>query len=149
MNPGGIRTSIVAGTVTWGELFAVQPFGNDLVRMELTGDQIRQLLEQQWLNQPFPRMLQISGLQYTWDAARPVGSRVVEIRRNGGVLDPAAMYSVTVNSFLRFGGDNFTVLTQGASPVVGPVDLDAFVEHVSSLPQPFVAPPLGRIQRLN
>ena len=48
MNPGGIRADLAAGPVTWGELFTVQPFGNSLVRMDLTGQDLHDLLEQQW-----------------------------------------------------------------------------------------------------
>ena len=150
MNSGGIRADIDAGDVTWGELFSVQPFGNDLVRMDLSGAQIVRLLNQQWAGQPYPRILQVSGLSYTWDDARAIGDRVVDVRDGAGnALDPAAIYSVTVNSFIAAGGDNFSTLTQGANRIVGPVDLDALVDYIASLPQPFTAAITGRIQRLN
>ena len=149
MNPGGIRADLAAGEVTWGELFAIQPFGNSLVKMNLTGQQVYQLLEQQWAGQSFPRLLKTSGLTYTWNAAAPVGSRVVAVYRNGILIDPTATYSVTVNSFLADGGDNFAVLKQGTNRVTGPVDLDALITHVRSLPQPFTAAITGRIERLN
>ncbi len=148
MQPGGIRADLNAGEVTWGALFTIQPFGNDLVRMKLTGAQIVALLNQQWL--PIPRMLQISGLSYLWDNARPAGDRVVEVRdANGNLLEAATIYSVTVNSFIAAGGDGFTILTQGANAVVGPVDIDALIAHVQALPQPFTATVTGRIQRVN
>ena len=149
MNAGGIRADIAAGEVTWGELFAVQPFGNSLVKMDLTGQQIYDLLEQQWAGQPYPRILKISGLTYTWDAAAPAGSRIVAIHRNGAPLDRTATYTVTVNSFIADGGDNFTVLKQGTNRVIGPVDLDALIAYVRSLPQPFTETIEGRITRLN
>jgi 5'-nucleotidase len=150
MNPGGIRNGLLSGEVTWGELFTVQPFGNDLVSMDLTGAQIRRLLEQQWQGQTAPRILKTSGLTYTWDAARAVGDRVVEIRDAGGqLLGDSQAYRVTVNSFMASGGDNFFVLTEGTNRVVGPVDLDALVEYIEALPQPFTAAPEGRIIRLN
>lgn len=150
MNPGGIRADLDAGDVTWGELFTVQPFGNDLVAMDLTGAQVVRLLNQQWAGQPFPRILQISGLSYTWDNARPAADRVVEVRDGAGnTLDLTATYRVAVNSFIAAGGDNFTVLTEGTNRVIGPVDLDALVAYVPTLPQPFAAAIGGRIQRLN
>jgi 5'-nucleotidase len=150
MNPGGIRADLAAGEVTWGELFTIQPFSNDIVNMDLTGAQIRVLLEQQWLNQPFPRILKTSGLTYTWNAAAPVGSRIVEIRDAGGnLLGDATTYRVAVNSFMAAGGDNFLVLRDGTNRVVGPVDLDALVAYVESLQQPFSAAIEGRILRLN
>jgi 5'-nucleotidase len=132
MNPGGIRDTLNAGEVLWGELFAIQPFSNDLVSMDLTGAQIKLLLEQQWINQTPQKILKTSGLTYTWDAARPIGDRVVEIKHAGGsALGAATVYRVTVNSFMALGGDNFVVLPSGTNRVVGAVDLDALVNYVA------------------
>jgi 5'-nucleotidase len=150
MNPGGIRADMRAGEVPWGELFAVQPFGNSLVKMNLTGQQVYDLLNQQWAPpQPFPRILKTSGLTYTWDNDRPASDRVVEIRKNGMLLDRSASCSVVVNSFLAAGGDNFTVLLQGTNPVGGPVDLDALIVYLQTLTQPFSVAIEDRITRLN
>jgi 5'-nucleotidase len=148
MNPGGIRADLFAGEITWGELFTIQPFNNDLVRMDLSGQQIVTLLEQQWLGQTSQRILKTAGIQYQWNPAAAVGSRVVtgSILINGNPIDLAASYSVTVNSFLAAGGDNFTVLTQGTNRVIGPVDLDALVTYIGALPQPISAAIEGRIQ---
>lgn len=149
MNPGGIRADLDAGPVTWGELFTVQPFSNTLVKMTLTGQQIYDLLNQQWAGQPFPRILQISGLSYTWDMTRPANDRVVEVRKNGVAIERSANFTVVANSFIADGGDNFTVLKQGTNRVVGPVDLDALVTYIESLTQPFSRTIEGRIVRLN
>nr|WP_240511991.1 5'-nucleotidase C-terminal domain-containing protein [Paludifilum halophilum] len=147
MNPGGIRDQIDAGTVTWGDLYNVQPFSNDLVTMHLTGEQIEKLLNQQW-ELDRPRILQVSGLTYRWDPDRPVGDRIVAIKKDDGTpIDPGTSYTVTVNSFLASGGDGFTVFTEGADKVVGPVDLDALVDYIEQLDQPFTAQIEGRIQQ--
>jgi 5'-nucleotidase len=148
MNPGGIRADLDAGPVTWGELFTIQPFGNTLIKLTLTGAQVRALLEQQW-SATATRFLQISGLSYTWDNALPLGSRVTEVRKGGVALDPAASYTVTANNFIAAGGDGFTVLSQGTGNVGGPVDLDALIAHVEGLTQPFTAVIEGRITRLH
>jgi 5'-nucleotidase len=132
MNPGGIRADLDQGPISWGELFTIQPFSNDLVRMTLTGAQVKALLEQQWSNPASPRVLQVSGIQVVWDPAAPVGSRVVALTQAGAALALDASYSVTVNSFLAGGGDGFTVLTQGTERVVGLVDLDALVRYVET-----------------
>lgn len=147
MNPGGIRDNLAAGEVTWGQLFNVQPFQNTLVRMTLAPEQILRLLEQQWAGQPFPRILQVSGLSYTWDPLAPEGGRVVpgSVTVNGVPVATACPCSATVNSFMASGGDNFTVLTEPVERVVGRVDLDVLVDHVMALPQPFGAAVEGRI----
>jgi 5'-nucleotidase len=150
MNPGGIRNDLDAGEVTWGELFAIQPFANDLVSLDVTGAQIKQLLEQQWQGQTAPKILKTSGLTYTWDAARPIGDRVISMVDGAGVaLIPTATYRATVNNFLAAGGDGFTVLTSGSNAVVGAVDLDALVDYIETLTQPFTAQVEGRILRVN
>jgi 5'-nucleotidase len=154
MNPGGIRADIAAGQLTWGELFTVQPFNNDLVKMNLTGQQIVDLLNQQWAGQPFARVMKPSGITYTWDGKNTedfLDDEVVvsSIKIGGNAIDLGASYSLTVNNFMADGGDNFTVLTQGSNRVVGPVDLDALVDFVQALPQPFSYAIEDRLNRIN
>jgi 5'-nucleotidase len=146
MNPGGIRADLDAGPITWGELFTIQPFGNSLVAMTLTGAQVKTLLEQQWVGQTSPRFLQVSGIAYAWSTSAPNGSRVRDVVLGGAPLDPAASYRVVVNNFLAAGGDNFAVLVQGANQVGGAIDLDALIGWVAAQPgQTVSAPAPGRI----
>jgi 5'-nucleotidase len=150
MNPGGIRTDIDAGDITYGEAFAVQPFGNSLVTLTLTGAQIDRVLEQQWDGQgTSPKVLQVSnGLTYTWSASGPLGSRVdpATIKINGVAVDPAGSYRVTVNSFLADGGDGFTELRNGTARLGGAVDLDALAAYLSLPANDPIAPtPRDRI----
>ncbi|MBL8343095.1 MAG: bifunctional metallophosphatase/5'-nucleotidase [Rubrivivax sp.] len=158
MNPGGIRTDL--GTrpgddlqVRYEDLFAVQPFYNNLVTMTLSGAQLAQLLEQQWLNQPTAagRVLQVSrGFTYTWDASKPPGQRIVagSMVLNGAPVAPEAGVRVTVNSFLAGGGDNFSVLRQGKEVRTGMMDIDAFEQFVKA--HPGLAPgPAARVTRQN
>jgi 5'-nucleotidase len=155
MNPGGIRADLTAGEVLWGELYSVQPFNNYLVKLELTGQQIYELLAQQWKphQTSYARFLQISGLTYTWDNGSDndpqANNQVVEVRQDGVPIDKNATYTVTVNSFLADGGDLFDVLKAGTNRVVGPVDLEALVQYLQDLPQPFSAAIEGRIQSVN
>jgi len=160
MNPGGIRNNFLFadisggeanGEVTFGEAFSVQPFGNSLVTMTLSGAQIDTLLEQQWVGQTSPRILQVSnGFTYEWDAAQPDGSRVDpnSIKINGVFLDLTADYRITVNSFLSDGGDNFSVLTEGVDRLGGEVDVDALVTYFG-LNTPVAPGPQDRITKLN
>ncbi|MGC4068479.1 MAG: 5'-nucleotidase [Polyangiaceae bacterium] len=148
MNPGGIRTNLDAGPITWGELFGVQPFGNTVVRLTATGQDIYDLLEQQWTAQSSPRMLQISGFEYTWRSSAPVGNRIVVVSKDGIPIERTANYTIAVNSFLADGGDGFTVLARGHDPVVGPIDLDALTNHIQRRAQPISVVVSGRILRV-
>lgn len=129
MNNSGIRAPLVAradGTISFGDIYAVQPFGNTLVTKTFTGAQLLALLEQQFDGEGFVQTFSFSdGFALAYDLRRPVGSRVVSATLNGAPIDPAASYRVTMNSFLAAGGDSFTVFNQGTDSVTGPLDLDA------------------------
>ena len=140
MNPGGIRENITYasagpeadGEFTFGEAFGVQPFGNSLVTMTLTGAQIDTLLEQQWVGQTGRRILQVSdGFTYTWDGDMEDGEKIdaSTIMIDGVMVEPATGYRITVNSFLASGGDNFSVLVDGTDRLGGEIDLDALVTY--------------------
>ena len=146
MNPGGIRADLDQGDITWGEAYNIQPFGNSLVTMDMTGKQIKDVLEQQWSGS-YPKMLQISGLNYTWDKNAPIGQRIVEITdENGNPLNPEQIYSVALNNFIATGGDGFTVFKEGTNVVTGPIDLDAMVEYIKNYEGAISAPELDRIE---
>ncbi len=155
MNPGGVRANLTgdaSGQVRYEDLFAVQPFYNNLVTLTLTGAQLQRALEEQWLNQPRPRVLQVSrGFGYTWDNGKPPGQRIVagSLRLNGAPIAPQQRLRVTVNSFLAGGGDNFSVFKQDGRDVrTGVMDIDAFERYVAA--QGTVAPVTApRIQRIN
>jgi 5'-nucleotidase len=159
MNPGGIRDDFLFvssgpetdGEVTFSEAFSTQPFGNSLITMSLTGEQIDTLLEQQWVGQTSARILQVSnGFTYTWDAGAVDGDRVDDssIMINGVPVDPVSTYRVTVNSFLADGGDNFSILEEGTDRLGGEIDLDALVTYFG-LNSPVAPGPQDRITRLN
>ena len=153
MNPGGVRADILPaadGSVSYKQLYTVQPFGNTMMAMDLTGLQIDQLLEQQWSNPAQPKMLQVSaGFGYAWSQSAPPGSKVdiASIRINGVAVDPRQVYRVQVNNFIAGGGDGFTVLTQGANRVGGGVDVDVLVNYFQARAR-VDAPPLNRIVQL-
>jgi 5'-nucleotidase len=135
MNPGGLRADVVPGAdgkVTFGAVFAAQPFGNTLVTKSFTGKQLHELLEQQFNDPNWVRVLSPSaGFRYGYDLSRPIGQRVVFATLNGAPLDEGKTYRVTVSDFLSNGGDAFSVLKQGTAPVIGVTDLEAFIAFVS------------------
>ena len=134
-NPGGIRADIVkrdGGDVTYADVFAAQPFRNQLVTMTLTGRQIKDALEQQWTDPKRPRILQVSkGFGFAWDGSKGHGERIAAERMtlNGTPIDPAARYRVTVNNYLSVGGDGFSVFTEGTDQVTGVYDVDALYDY--------------------
>ena len=153
-NPGGVRTDIpkkADGTVSYADVFSSQPFRNQLVTLTLTGAQIKDALEQQWLDPKRPRILQVSkGFNYAWDSAKPHGERVLADRMslNGQPIDPAKGYRVTVNNYLAVGGDGFTVLKEGSGQQFGIYDVDALYGYFQAN-SPISPVAAGRIVRLN
>lgn len=153
MNPGGIRADLTFpasvgegdGKVTYAEAFTVQPFGNTLVTLSLTGEQIHTLLEQQFTGcnlgypvgapttgQPFNRILQVSeGFSYEWlEKGTPCDNvDPASIKIDGVTVDPVASYRITVNNFMADGGDQLYVLTQGKNRLGGALDLDALEDY--------------------
>ncbi|MEO2218873.1 bifunctional metallophosphatase/5'-nucleotidase [Chromobacterium vaccinii] len=153
MNPGGIRADLVPaadGSVSYKQVYTVQPFGNTMMTMKLTGAQIDRLLEQQWSNPSQPKILQVSsGFSYSWSQSAPAGSKVNinSIIINGVKIDPAVSYTVQVNNFIAGGGDGFTVLTEGVNRVGGRVDVEVLNDYLAkhaNLP----VPALNRIVQL-
>lgn len=161
MNPGGIRADLTYadsggegdGVVTYGEAFTVQPFANTVNLLDLTGEQLLAVLQEQvsGANEEAPKILQPSeGLTYTLDLTRTGAERIVadSVRIGGEPLDPSAVYRVAVNSFLAGGGDGFATLAEGANPVVGGDDLAALETYLaenSSAQSPLPAPAADRI----
>ena len=147
MNSGGMRADLVPGdngVVTFGQLFAVQPFGNVLMVKSFTGRQIRDILEQQFasgsnsVEQP-NILLPSAGFTYAYDLARPAGRRILDPRLNGAPLEDARVYRVAISNFLASGGDNFTGFRAGTDQVGGGQDIDALIAYFGSAGT--VAPP--------
>ncbi|HWH81338.1 MAG TPA: bifunctional metallophosphatase/5'-nucleotidase [Burkholderiaceae bacterium] len=152
MNPGGIRSDLECkGTppcvVTFGQVFTMQPFGNSLVVMTLTGAQIKTLLESQQKRDE-PVFLQPSqGFAYTWKADAPAGEHARDLTLNGEPLASERAYRVTVNSFLAEGGDGFVTLLQGAARTGGGQDIDAMLGYLKAAPAraPIAQPRVTRL----
>lgn len=110
-NGGGIRNSIPAGPISFGDVLAVQPFGNTVVKFTITGQQLLEAMENgvSMVKEGAGRFPQISGMTLSWDGSKDPGSRVVEITVGGKPLDLNKTYSVATNSFVGAGGDGYTV----------------------------------------
>jgi 5'-nucleotidase len=178
MNPGGVRNpgftfpSSAAGegngNITYGEAFTVQPFGNSLVTITLTAQQIKQVLEQQFVGchgQATRRILIPSaGFKYSYDETKGCDARITDVRRVdaggavidqivtplGTVVDATKTYRVTINNFLATGGDGFTTFVAGTSALGGAQDIDALTAYLANFKVPEhpaydpAAPALGK-----
>jgi 5'-nucleotidase len=157
MNPGGIRADLnVTGDITYGQIFAVQPFSNIVTTKTYTGAQIEQILEQQFRTSAGGNrtlVLAVSeGFSYTWDgSAAAAGNRVdpASMMLNGSPILPGSTYRVTMNSFLATGGDDFPAFNLGTDEVTGDDDLVALEAYlaVNNPYTPSLTP--ARITRLN
>ncbi|WP_394614568.1 bifunctional metallophosphatase/5'-nucleotidase [Lentzea sp. JNUCC 0626] len=156
MNPGGVRADLTFatspenegnGVATYGEAFTVQPFGNILQTVTLTGANIKTVLEQQFSAARTFVLQPSAGLKYSWSQSAPFGSKVSNVTLNGVPLDPNASYRVTINSFLQGGGDGFSEFTKGTNITGGGIDLDAFSAYLTAHPGQ-AAPALDRITQL-
>jgi 5'-nucleotidase len=150
INSGGVRTRFTPaadGTVTYGQIFALQPFGNSLVVIEMTGADLKRLLEEQFgpaspasIRQSL--MIPSAGFTYAYDRSRPQGERIVSMLLDGRPVDPARTYRITVNNFLASGGDGFSVLAERRPVADGGQDLDAFEAFIARGAQ---VPAVGRV----
>ncbi len=172
MNAGGVRSPGFVNTagvypydLTYGDAFTTQPFGNSLVTMTLTAQQLKDVLEQQFANcngqGSANRIMQISnGLKYTWDSAGGCGTRIVDVTytptdvtvappvvtgptefivQGGVVQNPSKTYRVTVNNFMATGGDGFGVLVGGTNQLGGAQDIDALTAYLANYKAPSAA----------
>jgi len=147
INSGGIRGDLIPvdDKITYGQAFSVQPFGNSLVTLTLTGTQIKQLLEQQFDNPMVgqKRILQVSqGFSYTWSGSSALGNKVSNIKLNNKPINLTQDFRITVNSYLADGGDNFSVFREGRERLVGVMDVIALESYLRS---PLILSPLSRI----
>jgi 5'-nucleotidase len=155
INSGGVRLGFqraADGSVTYGQIFALQPFGNTVEVLELTGAQLKALIEQEFTSDGTGQFRQSflipsQGFAYTIDRSAPDGQHVVAMTLGGQPIDPARTYRVAVNNFLAQGGDGFTVLTQGRFVAGGGNDLDALEAFIAGGVRPSTDPRVNEIKR--
>ena len=140
MGNGGIRSTLPAGPVTYGMLYTVMPFGNQLMRLTISGTDLRRLLEQ------VLGRLHVSGMRITYDPDGDRGSRIIEaLLDDGRPLADDRTYTLAVDEFLAEGGSGFTILRDLPREYVGTKALDALIAHLQGAPQPFTIPRDRRI----
>jgi 5'-nucleotidase len=145
-NPGGTRADLLyassgasdpAGNVTYKEAANVQPFANTLVTLNLTGAQLKQVLEEQWqpagLSRPFLKLGVSKGFEYTYDPAAATGSHITAMYLSGAKVTDAQVVKIGTNAFLAAGGDQFFTLAKGTNVAdSGRIDLQSFVAYMAA-----------------
>ncbi|MES2821984.1 MAG: bifunctional metallophosphatase/5'-nucleotidase [Pseudomonadota bacterium] len=160
MNRGGVRADFTfpssavgegAGNVTYGEAYTVQPFGNSLVTMTVTAQDLKNVLEQQFSgcrgqSATATRIMHHSaGFKYSWDGSQVCDSRISNVTLTdangvidtvvdaaGAVLNPAKTYRITVNNFMATGGDGYTTFLNGTNLLGGAQDIDALSAYLAN-----------------
>jgi 5'-nucleotidase len=161
MNSGGVRGGLLfdqisggeqPGEVTYAEAFTVQPFGNTLVVKTCTGQQIYDVLNQQFNNPAAGSnriMLPSANVHYQWTTVG--GPQIVDgsVSFDGGAtaISKTSSYRVVVNNFMADGGDNYTVFRSCTEPLGGEIDLDAFTRYLGAH-SPLAPPTLNRIEKV-
>ncbi len=150
-NRGGIRADLnvePGRTVTVSELFAIQPFTNELIVQTLGGAQIQEMLRRQLPKRAGPAVLQVSNnVRYQWSQAEGADAVLGLVTVDGQPLDLTRDYRIVVNSFMSEGGDDLNILRQGRDKVAVGMDVDALVEWLAENPAAMNQIESGRIQR--
>ncbi len=146
MNHGGIRAALKKGPATYSDVFEVQPFGNVLYKITAKGADMRRYFDKAVAGRRPNAWL--SGVHFTFDAARPAGSRITSVTlADGRPFDDAATYTIVINDFMLTGGSGLAFPGQPiASQSVDMTDLDALIAYLKAAPQPVQAPRDERIR---
>jgi len=151
INSGGVRAQLVpgeGGAVTYGQIFPMLPFGSSLEVLDMSGAQIKQVLEQQFCGEDtvkvcFSTLAPSAGFTYSYDLSRSRGERIVSMRLGGEPIVAERRYRVTVNNFLANGGDGFAAFNEGMVVAEAGLDLDALEEYIA---RGIDAPACGRVR---
>lgn len=147
-NGGGIRASIDAGPITMGEVLTVLPFQNTLSTFEVTGEVLKEALENgvSQIEEGAGRFPQVAGMSYTFDPKAEAGSRITEVMVGGAPLDMAKVYGVVSNNYVRNGGDGYKMFRDAQNAYdFGPDLADVTAEWLAAK-GPFTPYTDGRIK---
>lgn len=146
MNNGGIRADLPAGTVTYGDLYQVQPFQNRLLRLTVSGRVLLQALEQAVAGDGPDA--HVAGVELWYDLRKPAGRRLTKTRLpNGKAIEKQRTYTLAVSHFLATGGSGYAMLTDAPAEETGLGDLDALIRYLRVLREPIEAPADQRVHR--
>ena len=129
MNNGGIRSELRAGSVTWGDVYEVSPFGNRLVAVSLRGDALRRYLES--LVGGTAIRHHVSGVQIAFDPSAPPGARLRRVTLgDGSRIDDRRRYRVIMSDFMAGGGEGTAFGADAPVEALDRLDLEALLDHL-------------------
>ena len=129
-NNAGLRKDIPQGPITFGQLYEVIPFDNALTAMDLSGAQIKQILE---VAASCPRVnTLVAGMTFTYDCAKGRGDRIANMTVRGQPMDMQQTYRVQTIDYLAGGGDGQTMFRDGTNLVYGDLVVDVVAAYVQS-----------------
>jgi 2',3'-cyclic-nucleotide 2'-phosphodiesterase (5'-nucleotidase family) len=129
-NNGGLRAPLAKGPISYGALFLVMPFGNVLTALDLTGDQVMQILEKSVSGRP--GNIVVSGMTFTFDQTRPIGQRVTSATVGGQSLVRTKVYRVETIDYLATGGDGQVTFQEGKNVVYGDPVIDVVAAYIKA-----------------
>lgn len=139
INGGGIRSDKVfePGDITKKMVLEILPFSNILVKIEVTGQVVVDALENSvsQLEGQAGRFLQVSGVTFTFDSTKQVGSRVSNVLVNGQPIDLTAKYTIGLPSFMADGGDGFSMFKSAPRLIdasSGPIDANLIMDSITN-----------------
>lgn len=147
-NLSGTRDDLYPGIITWGKIYSVLPFSNGIVSISLTGSDIYDLLEQQWMGS-YTNILQISGISYTYDPLKPIGHKIISIYHQDKPLIKEKSYTIATTTFLATGAGVFSVMKRSKLNKMGGTDHDTVIDYIKGIPQPIAVSIEGRIKKIN
>jgi len=128
-NAAGVRAPLKAGPVSYGQLYSVLPFENTIVSVDLTGAQLKGVLEDA---SGIAGRLQIGGGRWVYQFTNAAGQRVLEATVAGAPLDPSRVYHVATIDYLLLGGDGHTGFGKGTNIVYGDIEVDAVAAYMTA-----------------
>jgi len=147
MNNGGIRADLPEGTITWGQLYQVQPFQNRLQRLTVKGSVLQDALEQCVAGQDHLPDCHVAGIEVWFDGHQPPGKRISRIRLGAKDIDKNSTYTLVVSDFMASGGSGFRMLVGSPKEDLDVVDIDAVTRYLGVLRAPVEAPEDARFHR--
>ena len=147
MNNGGIRADLPEGTINWGQVYQVQPFGNRLQRLTVKGSVLEEALEQCVAGKDHMPDCHIAGAEVWFDGGKEPGKRVSRVRVSGKDLDKGRTYTLVVSDFMSTGGSGFRMLAGSPREDIDVIDIDALTRYLGVLRAPVEAPDDVRFHR--